>query len=98
LETLPRADIARAALAEGRAIKVKSIAEACEVSNLYGPEHLAIRRWMPTQWIPKITAAGAVFVGRTPLRPWATTPPVRRTSCRQTAGHAPWAASPRPAS
>jgi histidinol dehydrogenase len=63
LETLPRADIARAALAEGRAIRVKSIAEACEVSNLYAPEHLAIQTLDADQWIPKITAAGAVFVG-----------------------------------
>lgn len=63
LETLPRADIARAALAEGRAIRVNTIAEACEVSNLYGPEHLAIQTLDADQWVPKITAAGAVFVG-----------------------------------
>lgn len=63
LQSLPRADIARAALAEGRAIRVKSIAEACEVSNLYGPEHLAIQTLDADQWVPKITAAGAVFVG-----------------------------------
>ena len=63
LETLPRADIARAALAEGRIIRVRSIAEACEVSNLYAPEHLAIQTLDADQWVPKITAAGAVFVG-----------------------------------
>ena len=43
LQTLPRADIARASLAEARAIKVKDIETACEVANLYGPEHLAIQ-------------------------------------------------------
>jgi histidinol dehydrogenase len=63
LETLPRADIARAALAEGRVIRVKTIAEACEVSNLYGPEHLAIQTLDADQWVPRINAAGAVFVG-----------------------------------
>ena len=63
LETLPRADIARAALAEGRAIRVNSITEACDVSNLYGPEHLAIQTLDADQWVPRITAAGAVFVG-----------------------------------
>ncbi|MFC7378944.1 histidinol dehydrogenase [Brevundimonas sp. GCM10030266] len=63
LETLPRADIARAALAEGRVIRVKSIAEACEVSNFYAPEHLAIQTLDADQWVPRITAAGAVFVG-----------------------------------
>lgn len=64
LETLPRADIARAALAEGRAIRVTNIAQACEVSNLYGPEHLALQTLDADQWVPRITAAGAVFVGR----------------------------------
>lgn len=63
LETLPRADIARAALANGRAIRVKDIAEACDVSNLYGPEHLAIQTLDADKWAERITAAGAVFVG-----------------------------------
>ncbi|WP_420471531.1 histidinol dehydrogenase [Brevundimonas sp. FT23042] len=63
LETLPRADIARAALAEGRVIRVKDVAQACEVSNLYGPEHLAIQTLDAEQWAERITAAGAVFVG-----------------------------------
>lgn len=63
LQTLPRADIARAALANGRAIRVKDIAEACAVSNLYGPEHLAIQTLDADKWVERITAAGAVFVG-----------------------------------
>ncbi|WP_439471784.1 histidinol dehydrogenase [Brevundimonas sp.] len=63
LETLPRADIARAALANGRVIRVKTLAEACEVSNLYGPEHLAIQTLDADAWVDRITAAGAVFVG-----------------------------------
>ncbi|RZJ30807.1 MAG: histidinol dehydrogenase [Brevundimonas sp.] len=63
LETLPRADIARAALSVGRIIRVANIAQACEVSNLYAPEHLAIQTLDADQWVQKITAAGAVFVG-----------------------------------
>ncbi len=64
LETLPRADIARASLAEARAIRVKDMAEACEVSNLYGPEHLAIQTQDAIELVASIRAAGAVFVGR----------------------------------
>ncbi|MDP3404376.1 MAG: histidinol dehydrogenase [Brevundimonas sp.] len=64
LETLPRADIARASLSEARAIKVTDMAEACVVSNLYGPEHLAIQAEEAEALVGSIRAAGAVFVGR----------------------------------
>lgn len=63
LETLPRAAVARASLAEGRAIRVRSIAEACEVANLYGPEHLALQTVDAEALVDRISAAGAVFVG-----------------------------------
>ena len=63
LETLPRADIARAALSNGRIIRVRDIAEACEVANLYAPEHLAIQTLDADRWVERITAAGAIFVG-----------------------------------
>jgi len=63
LGTLPRADIARASLAEGRAIRVRDMAEACEVANLYAPEHLALQTVDAEQLVSHITAAGAVFVG-----------------------------------
>ena len=63
LETLPRADIARASLAEGRAIRVRDVAEACEVANLYGPEHLALQTEDAPALVDRISAAGAVFVG-----------------------------------
>ncbi|HYD26744.1 histidinol dehydrogenase [Brevundimonas sp.] len=66
LQTLPRADIARASLAEGRAVRVRDMAEACEVANLYGPEHLALQTVDAEAMVERITAAGAVFVG-----PWA---------------------------
>ena len=63
LETLPRADVARASLAEGRAIRVRDIEEACAVANLYGPEHLALQTVDAERRVDSITAAGAVFVG-----------------------------------
>ena len=63
LPSLPRADIARAALSEARAIKVRDLAEACAVSNLYGPEHLSLQTESPEALVTRISAAGAVFVG-----------------------------------
>ena len=64
LDTLPRADIARASLVEARVIKVRDMEQACEVANLYGPEHLAIQTEEADSLVAAITAAGAVFVGR----------------------------------
>lgn len=64
LDTLPRADIARASLAEGRAIRVRSVAEACDVANLYAPEHLSLQTLEAEKLVGSITAAGAVFVGQ----------------------------------
>ncbi|HYC67219.1 histidinol dehydrogenase [Brevundimonas sp.] len=63
LGTLPRADIARASLAGGCAIRVRDIAEACEIANLYAPEHLALQTVDAEALVDRITAAGAVFVG-----------------------------------
>ena len=63
LQTLPRADIARGSLAEGRAIRVRDMAEACEVANLYAPEHLALQTVDAEALVGRISAAGAVFVG-----------------------------------
>ena len=63
IATLPRADIARASLAEARAIRVPDLDTACAVSNAYGPEHLALQTEDAETRVDKITAAGAVFVG-----------------------------------
>ncbi|HEV2081040.1 MAG TPA: histidinol dehydrogenase [Brevundimonas sp.] len=64
LTDLPRADVARASLAEGRAILVRDLDAALEAINLYGPEHLALQVEYPEDLIDGITAAGAVFMGR----------------------------------
>lgn len=64
LESLPRADIARASLGEARVIRVRDRAGAVEVANLYGPEHLSLQVEDAEAWVGDIRAAGAVFVGR----------------------------------
>ena len=64
LPELPRADLARAALGQGRIVRVRDLPEACEVANLYGPEHLSIQTEDAEALVPRIAAAGAVFVGR----------------------------------
>ncbi len=64
VSTLPRETIARASLAEARAVLVADLAEAVAVSNLYGPEHLALHVEDADKLVPSIRAAGAVFVGR----------------------------------
>lgn len=64
VETLPRAATALASLEQARAIRVADMAQACEVANLYGPEHLSIQAEEAERLVEKITAAGAVFVGR----------------------------------
>ena len=64
VEHLPRAATARASLAEARAIRVRDMTEACEVANLYGPEHLSIQTEEADRLVERISAAGAVFVGR----------------------------------
>ena len=63
LATLPRADVARASLAEGRAIRVRDLTEAVGVADAYGPEHLAIQALEPEAVAERVQAAGAIFVG-----------------------------------
>lgn len=63
VERLPRAAIARASLEQARLFIVSSLEEAAEVSNLYGPEHLAIQVADDTGLIPQLTAAGTIFAG-----------------------------------
>jgi histidinol dehydrogenase len=61
---LPRERIARAALSEARALRVRSLEEAAEVSNLYAPEHLSLQVADPASLVGAIEAAGTVFMGR----------------------------------
>jgi histidinol dehydrogenase len=63
LATLPRAEIAREALAKSRLIKVASIADALEISNRYAPEHLILALREPEIWLDRVRSAGSVFLG-----------------------------------
>jgi len=62
---LPRADIARQALAQSRLIAVDSLAQAVEVSNRYAPEHLVLQVAEPRALLDGVDSAGSIFLG-----PW----------------------------
>lgn len=63
LAVLPRADIARRALAQSRLLLVESLDEAVRVSNRYAPEHLIINVREPRALVDRIESAGSVFLG-----------------------------------
>lgn len=63
LRELDRADIARGALANSRAILVDTLDTAIEVSNRYAPEHLILQFDSAREALAKIRNAGSVFVG-----------------------------------
>lgn len=63
LVALPRAAIAREALADSRLIQVESLEQAFAISNEYAPEHLILALREPRPWLDKVEAAGSVFLG-----------------------------------
>lgn len=63
LETLPRREIASRALESARAVRVRDLAEAAEVSNAYAPEHLSLQVRDANALAERIANAGAVFLG-----------------------------------
>lgn len=63
IKQLPRAEIARAALNESRAILVGTDAEAINVANAYGSEHLIIQTAHPRALSEHIISAGSIFLG-----------------------------------
>ena len=65
LTTLGRADIARAAIDNSRAIVVRNLEDAVAVSNAYAPEHLILQTTEARSLVDAIRNAGSVFVG-----PW----------------------------
>jgi histidinol dehydrogenase len=61
---LPRAGAVKAVLdRRGAVVQVKSLAEACEISNRIAPEHLELEVHHPQQLLKSVRAAGAVFLG-----------------------------------
>ena len=63
LKELSRESIAEKALTHSKAILVKSVDEAIELSNEYAPEHLIIETKDYDYIASKITNAGSVFLG-----------------------------------
>jgi histidinol dehydrogenase len=63
LSTLPRAEIARAALTSyGGAIVVATLSRACEIADAIAPEHLGVHTRVPREALARVRA-GAVFLG-----------------------------------
>jgi histidinol dehydrogenase len=68
LKSLPRAHQVEAALVKrGAMVVVGDLNEAFDLANEIGPEHLELDVRNPSRWLPKVKAAGAVFLG--PLTP-----------------------------
>ncbi|MAT55553.1 MAG: hypothetical protein CMN32_13835 [Saprospirales bacterium] len=63
LATLPRRDIAAAALAHSRALLLRSEEEAIEFSNAYAPEHLILATANAKALAAQVRNAGSVFIG-----------------------------------
>ena len=63
LALLPRADIARKALANSKTIVVPDTATAMQVSNAYAPEHLILQVAHPETLAAQVINAGSVFLG-----------------------------------
>jgi histidinol dehydrogenase len=68
LRTLPRArQVETALIKRGAMVVVGDLNEAFELANEIGPEHLELEVRNPSRWLPRVKAAGAVFLG--PLSP-----------------------------
>jgi histidinol dehydrogenase len=60
---LSRLEIVDGALAHSSAIVVDDLATAFAIANRYAPEHLLLQIREPRTWLPRVTAAGSVFLG-----------------------------------
>ena len=64
LPQLPRAEIARTALAErGLILLADNLEQAIDLANEIAIEHLELQVAEPWQWLPRIRHAGAIFLG-----------------------------------
>jgi histidinol dehydrogenase len=65
IREMPRKKVIEASLkARGALILTRDLEEACAVANRIAPEHLELMVENPEAWLPKLTRAGAVFLGR----------------------------------
>ena len=63
IATLPRRQIATAALAHARLVHVRDIDDAIRVSERYAPEHLIVATRDPRALLPQLGNAGSIFLG-----------------------------------
>ena len=64
VERSPRREIIRNSLkSQGMVVTVKTRSQAVELANLKAPEHLEVLARNPDKLAPKLTNAGAIFVG-----------------------------------
>lgn len=64
LRLLERGDLARDSLERfGALIRVRDEAEAVRLSNVFAPEHLHVSTADPERLLPRLTDAGAIFLG-----------------------------------
>jgi histidinol dehydrogenase len=63
LPRLSRATILAQSLQSIRLIVVDRLETAFDIANAYAPEHLLLQIRGARDWLPKVTAAGAVFLG-----------------------------------
>jgi len=64
LPEMPRRDtIATSLKNRGALVRVRDLAEACEIANRIAPEHLELSLAEPGPWVEKIRHAGAIFIG-----------------------------------
>jgi len=63
VEALPRAEIARKALANSRAVIVRDEGQAMDLLNEYAPEHLILACRNPERLAALVVNAGSVFLG-----------------------------------
>lgn len=64
LGELPRGEVAAKAIEHSYAVQVDSIDEAINFSNRYAPEHLIVNVEDAESWLPQLTNAGSIFLGR----------------------------------
>jgi histidinol dehydrogenase len=62
---LTRRTLAEQALSHSSTIVVEDLGAAFDISNEYAPEHLILQIERPRDWLPRVRAAGSVFLG-----PW----------------------------
>ena len=64
IAALPRRGIVEASLAaRGALVRVRDLAQACEIANRIAPEHLQLSVSDPEALLPRIRHAGAIFLG-----------------------------------